>query len=74
MPMSFFLNLRYTYGVKNKTNALDVVPLVFVAFAPLLISFFGVAVATNAAEETVNATAKAAVDATARQKLAKKTV
>ncbi len=70
--MSFFLNLRYTYGVKNKANALDVIPLVFVAFAPPLISFFGAAAVANAAEEVVNVAGKVATDAAARQELTKK--
>jgi len=60
--------------VENKTNALDVFPLVFVAFAPFFISFFGAAVVTNAAEEAVNVAGKAATDAAARQELAKKLV
>ncbi len=58
----------------NWTDVSDVLRLVFVAFAPLFISFFGAAVVTDVAEEVVNAAAKAAVDATARQELAKKTV
>ena len=71
MPTSFFLNLCRTCGMKNEANVLDVFSLVFVAFAPPAISFFGVAVATSAAEEVVNAAANVTADVATRQELAK---
>jgi len=42
--------------VADEVGGLDVLLLVFVAFAPPLISFFGAAVVTNAAEEVMSAT------------------
>ena len=42
--------------MESEVNGLDVLLLVFVAFAPPLISFLGAAAVTNAAEEVINAT------------------
>jgi len=42
----------------DEVGGLDVLLLVFVAFAPPLISFFGAAAVTNAAEEVMNATTR----------------
>jgi Na+/H+ antiporter NhaC len=55
-----------------KVDALDVLPLVFVALAPPLIAFFGAAAVTGAAEEVINAASNAVDNMKARQELVKK--